>query len=215
MVLERLKSTESIVTWWVFRICTTFSFLCDDNVFRFLFHILLRLRVEKVFIAVLLLGLWGHHRAALHFVEALSWLMYILFYWSARSDLTIRFFGQGWQLTILYPLCLRDCVQIFVDHTLRVLDNLSKFYHDLPKANIALCGGHRPCCTQSADSLAAASTFREDTGPCWPEFPPEAVLRVVSKELRVNLNSLTSQSSRLPACTSLQICHSHPRSHTP
>ena len=93
-------------------------------------------------------------------------------------------------MTILYPLSLRDRVQIFINHTLRILDNLSKFYHDLPKANIALYGGHRPCCTQSADSLAAASTFREDTGPCWPEFLPEAVLRVVSKEHRVNLNYL-------------------------
>ena len=92
MVLEWLKSTESIVTWWIFRIRTVFSFLCDDNVFRLLFHILLRLRVEKVFIAVLLLGLWRHHGTALHFVEALSRLMYILFYWSVYCHLTIRFF---------------------------------------------------------------------------------------------------------------------------
>ena len=92
MVLERLKSTKSIVTWWVFRICTTFSFLCDDNVFRLLVHILLRLGIEKVFIALLLLGLWRHHGTALHFVEALSRLMYILFYWSATCHLTIRFF---------------------------------------------------------------------------------------------------------------------------
>ena len=92
MVLKRLESTESIVTWWIFRICATFSFLCDDNVFRLLFHILLRLRVEKVFIAVLLLRLWRHHGTTLHFVEALSRLMYILFYWSAPRHLTIRFF---------------------------------------------------------------------------------------------------------------------------
>ena len=53
---------------------------------------LLRLRVEKVFIAILLLGFWRHHGTALHFVEALSRLMYILFYWSAPRHLTIRFF---------------------------------------------------------------------------------------------------------------------------